>query len=93
MTSKIIGIIVAVLVIVALGAGAVYLFNWQMPSQSYNPETQGKVVFGVTDVAEDMSGVSSVFVTVNKVEIHSAAKGWVTVSNETKQYDLLVLKQ
>jgi len=93
MTSKIIGIIVAVLVIVALGAGAMYLFNRQMSSQSYNPETQGKVVFGVTDVAEDMSGVSSVFVTVNKVEIHSATEGWVTASNETKQYDLLVLKQ
>ncbi|HHT9145881.1 MAG TPA: DUF4382 domain-containing protein [Candidatus Wunengus sp. YC61] len=93
MTNKTIGIIVAVLAIVALGAGTMYLFNWQMPLQSYNPKTQGKVVFGVTDVAEDMSGVSSVFVTVNKVEIHSATKGWVTASNETKQYDLLALKQ
>jgi len=93
MTNKNVGIIVVILVIIALGVGAMYLFNRQMPSQSYNPKTQGKVILGVTDATADMSGVSSVFVTVNKVEIHSAINGWATISNETKQYDLLALKQ
>ncbi len=40
-----------------------------------------------------MGVVSSVMITVNKIEVHNQAQGWVTVSNETKQYDLLALKQ
>jgi len=86
-----------ILVVAVILVGA-YLLNRPNSSEkgvttTYNPLTQGKVVFGVTDATSDMGGVSSVLVTVDKVEMHSASNGWVTVSNETKQYDLLVLKQ
>ena len=91
---------IGALAIVVLAMSAVYYYNQQIPSQqgttvtlSYDPKTQGKVVFGITDHAEDINGVSSIFITVNKIEIHSEANGWATVSNETKQYDLLALKQ
>jgi hypothetical protein len=97
MTNK--NIIIAVVIVAVLGLG-IYLLNQPTPSQTslnttstYNPKTQGKVVFGITDAAGDMQGVSSVLVTVNQVQVHSAVNGWVTVSNETKQYDLLTLKQ
>lgn len=86
-------VLVAVVVVVALGA---LLLNQQksaIVTSSYDPKTQGKVIFGITDAAADMSGVSSVFITINKIEIYSAVNGWATVSNETKQYDLLALKQ
>jgi len=82
-------IILAISVIAILGVG-VYFLN---EKSSYNPKTQGKIIFGITDAAANMGDVSAVLITVNRVQIHSEASGWVTVSNETKQYDLLALKQ
>lgn len=78
-------VILAVLVLVLI-VGAYFL-------NQKNASAQGKVVVGITDATSNIEGVSSVLITVNKVEIHSAGSGWTTVSNETKQYDLLVLKQ
>jgi hypothetical protein len=78
-----------VLIIVVVGLG-VYFLN--KPS-AYNPVTQGKVVLGVTDASADMTGVSSVVITVNKVAIHSTSSGWVTISSGVKEYDLLTLKK
>jgi hypothetical protein len=52
----------------------------------------GRVVFAITDAASDMSGVTSVNVTVNQIKLHSEEKGWITVSSTPKTYDLLVLK-
>ncbi len=84
MTNKNIGILVAVLVVVALGGSAIYL---------YQQKTQGTVIFGIKDAAVSMGSISSVMVTVNKIEMHNQANGWVTVSNATNQYDLMALKQ
>lgn len=56
-------------------------------------EVDGRVVVSITDSkVNSISGVSAVYVTVDKIEMHSAAKGWVIVSNETNQYELLSLK-
>ncbi len=87
-----------VVVVVIIGAGVYFAtrpmsVDNSLNSTSYNPQTQGKVVFGVTDAAGSMGDVSSVVLTVNQIQVHSEANGWVTVSNETKQYDLLALKQ
>lgn len=87
MTNK--NIIIASLVALVVGASLYFLSQ----TSSYNQQAQGHIVFGITDAAENMGSVSSVFVTVNKVEMHSEIDGWITVSNETKQYDLLALKQ
>ncbi len=52
----------------------------------------GRAVFTITDAAAEMGSVSSVKVTVDKVSVHSAAKGWVAVSSTPKTYDLMQLK-
>lgn len=83
MTNKNI-VLLIILVAIVIGVGT-YLFK---------PQTsQGKIVFGITDAASNMEGISSVLVTVDKVEIHNTSNNWVTVSSETKEYDLLALKQ
>jgi hypothetical protein len=51
----------------------------------------GRAVFTATDAAANLSSVSSVKITVNSIQAHSA-KGWKTVSAEEKTYDLLELK-
>src|SRR3989338_3030757 len=52
----------------------------------------GRAVFAAKDAAADMGSVSSVQMTVQSVQVHSAAQGWTTVSSSAKTYDLLQLK-
>ena len=56
------------------------------------PQGKGRVVFTMADAAADMGAVSSVMVTVDSVSVHSASRGWVTVSSTPRTYDLLELK-
>lgn len=53
---------------------------------------EGRAVFAVTDAAADMGAVSSVQVTIDRVQVHSETQGWVTVTDESQTYDLLDLK-
>lgn len=53
---------------------------------------QGRAVFIVTDAAAEMGSVSSIQLTIDRVQVHSAAKGWVTVSSTPRTVDLLELK-
>ena len=53
---------------------------------------QGRVVFSITDAAADLGAVSSIDVTIDRVEVHNDAEGWVTVSDTPKTYDLLELR-
>lgn len=97
MINKSIIVIVIILAIVMLGVGAVYLYDKQMPSQNTNTTqpsgTQGQIIFGIKDAAASMGNVSAVWIIMNNVQLHSQSQGWVTVSNDTKQYELLALKQ
>lgn len=52
----------------------------------------GTVIIGLTDAAMSLENVTEVMATVGEVRIHSAAKGWITLSEEKKQLDLLKLK-
>ncbi|MFA4955978.1 MAG: DUF4382 domain-containing protein [Candidatus Methanoperedens sp.] len=52
----------------------------------------GRAVFIIKDAAADMGTVSSVKVTIDSVQVHSAAEGWVNVSSTPQTYDLLKLK-
>ncbi|MBI2140488.1 DUF4382 domain-containing protein [Candidatus Woesearchaeota archaeon] len=52
---------------------------------------KGRIVVGITDKAASMESVTSIKVTVDSVQAHSAAKGWVTVSSQPKTFDLLKL--
>ena len=54
--------------------------------------TQGRVLFTLADKAVNTSSVSSVEVTVDKVEAHTQEDSWITVLNAQKTYDLLKLK-
>ncbi|MBI2542239.1 DUF4382 domain-containing protein [Candidatus Woesearchaeota archaeon] len=53
---------------------------------------KGRAVFAITDAAADMGTVTSVKITVDSVQVHSATKGWIEVSSTPKTYDLLELK-
>lgn len=67
--------------------------NVTLPAQSGSAGAQGRAVISITDDAATLSGVTAVLVTIDKVETHSSAQGWLTVSSASKQYDLLKLKQ
>ncbi|OGZ64025.1 MAG: hypothetical protein A3A98_03710 [Candidatus Staskawiczbacteria bacterium RIFCSPLOWO2_01_FULL_40_39] len=87
---------VVIVALIALAALGVYYYNQEIPENgdsTTNGTEQGKMILGITDAAASMENISSVWLTVNKVEIHDETKGWIVVSNETKQYDLLALKQ
>ncbi len=98
MTSKSIIMWVVILGIIVLGVGAIYFYNQQPASPSQNSAdtttagATGKVIFGIKDAAASMGSVTSVMLTINKVELHNQAQEWVTVSSETKSFDLLMLK-
>lgn len=85
-------IIIVAVVVVALGAALLY-FPVNKNMTSAPGPGQGKVIVGITDAAASLGSVSSIVVTVDKVEVQSAAQGWVTISSGNKQYDLLQLKQ
>jgi hypothetical protein len=83
-------IIIVVLAVVVLGV-IVYLSS----NKSTTPAPaagQGKAIIGVSDDSKAIQGVSSIMITVDKVEVQSGTSGWITVSSGPKQYDLLALK-
>ncbi len=86
----VIGLVIA---LVALAGTGVYFYNQQIFSNTTVSGTKGHIVFGIKDAAANMGNISSVIVTVNNVQVHSQTEGWVTLSSQTKQYDLLALKQ
>src|SRR3989344_6113229 len=95
--------LILVLVIVALGASAIFIFNKNKAAQelansnniinSNNPENQGKLMVGIKDAGADIAGVTAIVVAVDQMEIHHQTQGWVVVTDKTGQvYDLLALK-
>ena len=67
----------------------------KMPPGTETPPAgakQGNAVFAVTDAASSLENVESVIITVGELRVHSASRGWITVSENTKQFDLMKLK-
>lgn len=96
--------VILVLVIVALGASAIFIFNKNKASQqlastnnlinSGDPQNQGKLMVGITDAGADIAGVTSIVLTIDKMEIHHQNAGWVMVADKpSSTYDLLELKK
>lgn len=52
----------------------------------------GRAVFTIADKAADMGNITSVKLTVDSVQIHSTAAGWLTLSSAQQTFDLLQLK-
>ncbi len=61
-------------------------------TQNGSSQSQGRVVFTVADAAANMGAVTSVKVTVDSLQVHSTANGWVIVSSSPRTYDLLQLR-
>lgn len=88
---------IVVVGLIILGIGGFYLYNStvnnQQNQQNSTLGTKGTVIFGIKDAASSMGSVSSVLVTTNQAQIHSQTEGWVTLSSQTQQFDLLQLKE
>lgn len=52
----------------------------------------GHIVVAVTDAAANMGAVSDVTLSADKVEMHNAAEGWVTVGSGSRDFHLLQLR-
>lgn len=85
-------IVVVVLIVAALGYWYFQNPSAQQPGNGVQSGAQGMMILGITDAAANMNAITSIVVTVKKVEVHSAGQGWVTVSTAPRQYDLLALK-
>ncbi len=57
-----------------------------------NTEKTGSLYIGLTDYTADINNVNDINMSVNKVEVYSNTKGWITLSSERKNYNLLELK-
>lgn len=83
-------IIITVFVTVAL---FMVLFLTRMNNSNAPAAGQGKVIVGISDPSTAIQGVTSIMMTVDKIEVQNATQGWIEISNSSKQYDLLQLKQ
>ncbi len=89
MKNSTVGVIVGAVIVVLVIVG---VLSYQKNDQTTQSNTSGSLYVGVTDASADISNVSDIDMSVKKVEIHSATKGWVTVSSSEKTYALLTLK-
>lgn len=74
-----------VVVVVAIAGVWLYMSGSMMADK-------GRVVFAVTDASASLDSISSVTMSVNKVEVQSSSQAWVTVSSKPYDFDLLKLK-
>jgi len=88
-------LITVILGLLLLGVGGFYLYSTTIQNGQQNSQLEGKgiVVLGITDAVASMGNISSVLITINKAQIHSQTEGWVTLSSQVQQFDLLLLKQ
>ena len=95
--NKTIGIIIALVVVIG---GLYFLMNLAPTTTDTNSGTleqndivnsQGRVVFSITDAAVNMTTISEIAMKVNSVDIHSVENGWITVSTTPRTYNLLEL--
>lgn len=93
--NKTISWIVGIIIIIAVGY--FIAINVKSTPADYAPATEststtrGEINISFTDATADIKNVSEVTLNVNKVELYSETKGWVSVSNNSAQYQLLDL--
>ncbi len=78
--------VLGALALAVLAAGCLGSGN----STSYG-QSSGRGVFAVSDPSADMGSVTKVQMTVQDVQVHSQAQGWVTASSTPQTVDLLAL--
>jgi hypothetical protein len=77
------GVIIAVIVIGGL--------IWYQAART-EEAAGGELYIGITDETANIENVNEVSMEIEKIEVHSATGGWVTVSEDSKLYNLLKLK-
>ncbi len=80
-------VILAVLIV-----GGVWVAKARHDENRIAKATEGRAVFAVTDDPTALNGVSTVKITIDKVEVQSSGSGWITVSEMPKEFDLMALK-
>jgi Domain of unknown function (DUF4382) len=53
---------------------------------------KGRLVLAITDAATNLQNINAITLSVDKTEVHSSGQGWVTVSTQPNDFDLLKLK-
>lgn len=81
-----------VVAIALMGAGCKDRIGSNTTSTPITAAAEGRVIFSVTDVAAKMNEITAVNLTIDKIEMHSASRGWITVIEDTKEFELLALK-
>jgi hypothetical protein len=92
--NKTIGWIVVAVVILGLGYWVYSATGSNKTPDEDNAgsiKTKGSVIVSFTDAAMDIQNVNDVSMKVSKVELYSATQGWVLVSNNQANYNLLDL--
>jgi hypothetical protein len=84
----IIGIIVVILIIIGIRNS-----DTETSENTLNNAVKGTVYVSVTDATANIANVNEIDLSVKKVELHSAAQGWMTIAADDKSYGLLALKQ
>jgi hypothetical protein len=79
-------------VIVGVVLAAVIILGVVEYQKNLKNADSGSLYIGVTDATADINGVTDVDMSVKKVEVYSATKGWTTVSTSSQKYSLLALK-
>ncbi|MDP2666691.1 MAG: DUF4382 domain-containing protein [Candidatus Diapherotrites archaeon] len=63
------------------------------PAPNPPPTTQdGRLVYAITDAAADLSSISRIDMTIDRVETHSTTSGWTTVAFTPQTFNLLDLR-
>jgi hypothetical protein len=84
-----IGVVVGLVIVIAIIWG---IKASNKSSDTVSSVNKGSLYVGVTDATLDITNVDDINLAVKKVEIYSPTKGWVTVSSNQKNFDLLTLK-
>jgi len=95
------GLVTGIIIVALLvGAGWFLYATYGKPVQSpsvqnsqQNTQAQGTLYFSFTDAAMNMQNVTAVDMQVDKVAVHSQARGWITVSQTPQTFKLLELKE
>ncbi len=87
------GIILGAIVVLAIIGGFIWYSNEPQVADEYNMDGgKGELYVGFTDATADIKNVNEVNLEIEKVEVYSESRGWVTVSEQSKTYNLLALK-
>src|SRR3989344_2390177 len=71
-----------------------FLFYYLGKGSGGSPtEAPGRIVVAITDKAVAFTAADSILLKVSEVRLKSETRGWITISEDSRQFDLLRLKE